>query len=247
MSEERQYGRFWDIVGADDFSVMSMAKNPENLEELQELLYYFDPDRAETISKELASFPEKDASKIVRNIASSYPLSQALLWRILRDVRFSDSAAVYGYDFSENVRRAIKELLNTTKEQTFGGKTTNYFREYEKDIDSLEKEAAELKKQDADFRELREKRSCLQKEVETMKHEFDRNEQTHIIENLERELQSIERDKHDLEEQQHKLHDSLDQAKKELKKMEKRLDPKEEVGILRELLRKFPPDVEEVS
>lgn len=234
--------------------------NPSNLLEdvtaLAEILWYLDERRTQEIVIEILT-PEKtsraDAEQIITNLAKLYPLSRALVGKImssLRKPKYEDGVELYrdaefleGYDVAKTMRDEIVKTFSEVESKVI--RITKEVQNYKNDLARLNKDKSELERNLAQLREVAAERDRVQAEVAQLR--IDTDEQT-----LRKQIEELNNERNQLEatKAEHKLRveqseKSIRDVKAELRDLEKTSNRDEEINLIRELFKKFPNDAED--
>ena len=244
---EPKIDHFLSLLADKNFGPIALNENPDNI---AEVLWYIDPERAGSVLNKLIESPEKNEVKteerrkqIITNLTKLYPLTQSLVLDILRNVNYSDDAFLVGFDLQQKVKQQIKSIMDNVKDKRL--KLTGDVSRYTKEIEELNAEKEDLLQSADEHREAKERLENLRSEVQRLRHETDEEELTRRINELEGEKNRLEEELVRQKDEQNKRSAEIEHLARELEAMQDRLDPGEETRLLRDLLRKFPHDAEE--
>lgn len=243
MAREPNIGGFFAILDDEDFAVEKLIDASGNSDNLQEILWYMDEDRARQISVELRKKDDKSRGRVIQNLARLYPLSRNLLYRILTDIRGSDYHFVKGFDMSRQFLDIVSSLLADIESKS--GKNTRTFNDYKESVESLRRESERLRAASEQFKDLKAERDRLESEIERLKTEADAGKLNREIEELRDEERELRNRLRQLEEDHAKRHKTVNDLKNELRALESKADSGKELQLLQQLFREFPPDVED--
>lgn len=243
MTREPNINHFFAVLEDEEFSVDKLVDENCNDDVLQEILWYLNKSRVEQICDEFIKKDDPHRGLIIKNLAQIYPLSRELLLQIFMDIKGTDYYFIKGFDINSNFLTCLKNILSDIENKI--GRTTKNFQDYKKDIEKKTREAEDLRKDSEKFKELNEERNRLEIEIQRLKNETDEGELKKNIEDLEDQKRKLQNKLRQYEEDYRKNHDTINELKNELHAMENKMDSTEELTILRELLNKFPTDVED--
>ena len=237
---EPKIENFFAVLKREDFSAGSLVTQEDIL---TEFLYYVAPERADFVTEQIEKQSEEIRMKIIQNLASTYPLSQYTIAKILKRIRGSDSDYIEGFDINEMVLSSLRSNIGAIKADIHH--LTNTTNEYNEEIKKLEGDLEKYRSSADNLKELREKRDSLQQEVDAKKQDASSDSLNSQIEDLEREKDQLEAQKREKEDRKNQLDGSINVLKKELSESEKQMTTDKERNMLRKLLQEFPVDVEE--
>ena len=243
MSEPNKE-RFFATLKDKNFSLNNLK---DNIDTINELLWYLDSDRVKSqeIVRDLVNMNNKDRVITITNLAKLYPLSQNLVLAILDnvDINYSDEAFIYGLDVANNVKNAIKGILENVHK--VHGKLTNNTSIYKKEISSLKDKQIDLENELKENSALKAELEQLRAKVDQLTKETDETLQRKELEDLKDEEQRLLAKKRNQEDEKNKIQRHIVEICLELKAAEAQPGPKEKKKILQEFLLKFPKDAEE--
>ena len=243
MARDPNIENFFAVLEDEDFSINKVIDSDKGNENLQEFLWYMNESRVEQICEELKKKEDSRRDLVIKNLSQLYPLSRNLLNQIFSSIRGSDYHFIKGFDIGRQFLDTVKSLLLDIENKT--GRTTKLFQDYKKDVEKKEQEAENLRMASEQFKELKEQRDRLELEIQRLQTEVDGGKLKQDIENLKDEELKLRNRLRQNEEDYNKRHATVNELKNELQAMESKLDSNEELELLRELLNKFPPDVED--
>lgn len=103
MANEPNLEHFLDLLSEKDFPAKAVERFQENVEEF---LWYLDPSRVDEVAKALPK-PEVDRDQIFMSLTRLYPLSGAIIQRILT-IRLSDYGIIKGFDYQAQMLDTIR-------------------------------------------------------------------------------------------------------------------------------------------
>ncbi len=234
--------------------------NPSNLLDdinaLQEILWYFDEERTHEIVVEILT-PSKtsraDAEQIITNLAKLYPLSSALIKKImssLRNPKYEDGVELYrdaefldGFDVAKIMRDEIVKTFSDVENRVV--RLTKEVQNYKNDLARLNKDKSELERNLAKLRDVAAERDRVQAEVEQLRIDTDEQKLKKQIEDLNNEKNQLEAIKAEHKSRINQREKSIRDVKAELQDLEKHSNRDEEIQIIRELFQRFPNDAED--
>lgn len=236
-----------------DFSPSTLI---EDVQTLQEILWYLDEERTGEIVKEILA-PEKtprlDAEQIITNLAKLYPLSRAIIMKImspLRKPKYPDGKTLYrdaefldGFDVAKIMRDEIVATFNEVENRILH--LTRDVQDYKRKLENLKADRAALERQAAALRNIAEERDAVQAQVDQLRIDTDEKK-------LKKQIDDLNAEKNQLENKLagHRLkienrEKSIRDLKAELKDLEKNSNSNDEVRLIKELFKKFPNDAED--
>lgn len=254
MTVEPNLEKFFVELKKADFNPSTLQEDEETL---QLLLWYFDAGRTQNVMEEFfdtAKTPRKDAEQILTNLAKLYPLSTSLVMDIMRQAQkptyddgrelFRDAEFLEGFDMAKKMRDEIISVFAGIEGNVI--RLTKETQEYLQEINNLHADMENLERQAENFRSRREERDELQRRVNQLQNDINEGELTRQIENLKDTERQLERTKNSLIDEKNKKQNKIDELKKEIGELEnKKSTSIEEIGMIRELFRKFPVDAED--
>ena len=238
MANEPNLEHFLDLLSEKDFPAKAVERFQENVEEF---LWYLDPSRVDEVAKALPK-PEVDRDQIFMSLTRLYPLSGAIIQRILT-IRLSDYGIIKGFDYQAQMLDTIRSFLRNIEDAR--PNRTKECKTYSDDIRKCQARIEELRSGTAEYAELRGTRDALLAEKQRLEAEMEGDALNKEVTNLQDEIAVLQKQKQNLAEQQKNLKKEKSSIQKELKALEGRMDAQQDLDLLRTLLKKFPPDAEE--
>ncbi|WP_294160194.1 hypothetical protein [uncultured Selenomonas sp.] len=238
MANEPNLEHFLDLLSEKDFPAKAVERFQENVEEF---LWYLDPSRVDEVAKALPK-PEVDRDQIFMSLTRLYPLSGAIIQRILT-IRLSDYGIIKGFDYQAQMLDTIRSFLRNIEDAR--PNLTKECKTYSDDIRKCQARIEELRSGTAEYAELRGTRDALLAEKQRLEAEMEGDALNKEVTNLQDEIAVLQKQKQNLAEQQKNLKKEKSSIQKELKALEGRMDAQQDLDLLRTLLKKFPPDAEE--
>ena len=236
---------FLERLKSINFDISTVAKDTDAL---QEIFWYFDGNRdweiVEDILNPVLTTPE-DAKQIITNLAKIYPLSRTVIMKIMIDSRapkYSDEYFLIGFDVAKKVRAEILSVFKEVEEQLF--RLTKATNDYRRSLIKLNAEYEKLEIQAQELQELRAERDYLQQQVDQLREDTKQETLKNKIEELQVEKNQLESEKHRQQSEIEQRQKNILKLKAELTDLAKKLNPSEELQMIRELLKKFPVDAE---
>lgn len=207
------------------------------------MLKFLHENSVEYVYNRIEALSEFERSNVLTNVMSLYPLSQHLVRYILQKIPDGENQLVKGLDLGKQVCQTIAKILQNMRLDILGEKSAKRFNDYERDIQALEREIANLS---AD-KEAAEKQKRLESEKkrkeEELKNVSSLNKQ---LEDIKNEIEDLNRRKQEkiaqLEEQNRKRNKWRKEIEDNLKQEMDRLDNPQEKQLLRDLLKQFAND-----
>ena len=243
MTRDPNIESFFAILEDEEFEPAKLIDDEGGADNLQEILWYMNESRVDQICDELNQKDDARRTRVIQNVARLYPMSRALLYKILSRIRGSDYYVMRGVDLNGQLLNLIKQLLDDIASQT--GKTTKRFQDYRRDVENRKNEVETLRAASEQFKELKDERDRLDREIEQLRREADSGSLTRDIEALKDEELELRNRLRQNQADYDKRHATVNELKLELQSMQSRLDSGEELRLLRDLLEKFPPDAED--
>ena len=253
MDFEPNKESFLERMKAPDFNPLTLA---EDVQALREILWYVDEERTREIAADILT-PSKtsraDAEQIITNLAKLYPLSRALVMKImssLRNPNYSDDKKLYrdaefldGFDAAKILRDEIVSTFNEVENRIF--RLTKEVQEYKRTLANLKADRVQLERQAAALRTVAAERDQVQAQVNQLRIDTDENKLRDQLEELRAEKNHLEATKADHLAEIEKQEKSIRDVKAELKDLQGRSNSDEEIRLIKELFKKFPNDAED--
>ena len=243
MAQDPNIKSFFATLEDEAFSIEKLIDENGDSDNLQEFLWYVSESRVEQVCEELKNKEADKQDIIITNLSRLYPLSRELIFQILMEIRGSDHLFIKGVDVSQQLLDSLKNILNEVESKS--GRTARRFQDYKKEVEKKAQEAQQLKASTAEFKELQSEKHKLEEEIENLRQEADEGKLKQDITNLKEEEANLRRKIEQNKEDYDKRHATVDQLKWELQSIESRMDSKEELRLLQDLIQKFPPDAED--
>ena len=243
MTRDPNIESFFAVLEDEDFAPEKLINDDGGSDELQEIIWYMNESRVDQICDELNRKDDVRRTRVIQNIAQLYPLSRALLMRVLVRFRGSDYYIVRGVDLNAQFLDLIRHLLKDIENQT--GRTTKRFQEYKRDVENRARDIETLRAASAQFKDLKDERDRLEIELERLRRESDDDTLRRDIDALKDEEVELRNKIRQTRADYDKRHATVNELKLELQAAQDRLNAGEELSLLRELIEKFPPDVED--
>lgn len=236
--------------------------NPSNLltdaQALQEILWYLDEKRTGEIVPEILT-PEKtsrtEAEQIITNLAKLYPLSRALVGKILSSLRkpaypdgkelYRDAEFLDGFDVAKIMRDEIVKTFSDVENRVVH--LTKEVQDYRNKLARLRQDKSALERQASALRDVAAERDKVQAEVNQLKIDTDENRLRQQINELNIEKNQLEAIKAYHQSQVEKSQKSIRTLKEELETLESQSNYSEEIKQIKSLFRKFPKDAEDAK
>ena len=245
MAFEPNKKKFLAQLKLKDFDIANFV---EKTDELQEIFWYLDARRAPEIVDDIlnpALTKPEEIRQIVTNLAKLYPLSRAAVMEILHKARvpsYLDEDFLAGFDAAQELRKEIAAVFKAVESHII--RLTSKTNLYQNELNNLRADNERLQKTVQGMQSLREERDRVKAEVDRLREDTDRQTLQKRIDELEAEKNQLESEKHRQASEIDRRQKNIQEIKAELAELEKRLDPSEELSMLRELFRKFPADAE---
>lgn len=204
------------------------------------LITFFQPGYEETVWNGLEKCENKEL--ILENLMKLYPLSQNLVFYILRRSENYEEFFVRGLDIKERVYKCIKDIISEMRSKAGKDRLTKRFEDYEHDIKCLEERVEELKSNISKEKEYLEKKQKLEEEYCNLKQESSQEMRDAKIEELNKQINELQMKKKRFEKEYDGKQKNLAKLKKELAEDKDKLESEDEKRLLKELLKKFPKD-----
>ena len=243
MARDPNIESFFALVEDEDFALEKLTSD-DSTDNLQELLWYMDESRVGQVCNSLKQKDDEHRDMIIKNLAKIYPLSRTLIFEIMSEIRGSDFMFIKGFDIGSNFIDMLKAVLNEIENKS-GGKMTKLFQDYKKDIENKQKEAEKLFEASVEFKSLQAEKQRLETEIEKLNSETNETQLKQDISQLKDKESRLKNKLRQHKEDYQKLHETINDLKVELSSMENKMDSQEEIQMLRELIKKFPPDTED--
>lgn len=240
MAREPKLESFFENLVDENFSVKEYATDRDDL---AELLYYADKDNSRQVLDEILEKDEKIREKIVENLTKLYPLTQDIIFEILKEFQKSDTMFLNGFDPEDRVLKHLNSVLKDVKEKRIN--LTKKVDDYNSKIEKLKNNMSELEDKRSEFNDKIKEKEELEARIEILKKETTEGALNSEVESLEIEEKNLQNQKRRLEEKREQLHKIIDDIKGEIVVLKERAEPGEELDLMRELLQKFPPDAED--
>ena len=253
MDFEPSKESFFERLKSSDFAPSNLL---EDVQALQEILWYLDERRAREIATEILT-PEKtnraEAKQIITNLAKLYPLSGALVKKIMSFLRkpnypdgkelFRDTEFLDGFDVAKVMRDEIVATFNDVENRIFH--LTKEVQDYKRKLENLTADKVTLERQAATLRTVAAERDNLQAQVDKLRLDTDENRLKQQMDELNAERNRLEAMRAEHLAQINQCEKSIRDVKTELQDLEKRSNNTEEVRLIKELFKIFPPDAED--
>lgn len=211
------------------------------------LLKFLHENNVEYVYKRIETLSTFEMSNVLTNVMSLYPLSQHLVRYILQNMPNSENNLVKGLDLSKQVCQTIAEILQKMRLDIPYEKSAKRFNDYERDIQALEREIANLDKELSADKEAAEKQKRLESEKKRKEEELKN------VSSLDKQLEEIKNEIENLKRQQQEKKAKIEERNKERDKWRKeieddlkqemdRLDNPQEMQLLQKLLQQFEND-----
>ena len=254
MAVEPNLEKFFVELKKADFNPSTLQEDEETL---QLLLWYFNAGRTQIVMEEFfdaSKTPRKDAEQILTNLAKLYPLSTSLVMDIMRQARkpayedghelFRDAEFLEGFDMAKKMRDEIVAVFSEIEGNVV--RLTRETQDYVQEINNLHANIENLEREAENFRSRRNERDELQRRVSQLQTDINEGELSRQIENLQDTVRQLENEKNRLLDEKNKKQNKIDELKREIGELEnKKSTSAEEIGMIRELFKKFPVDAED--
>lgn len=233
---EPSYSSFFSLLKDRNFSVDRLR----NVEDLEEVLYFLDPERTAQAVDTLKKRPHEERQSILRSLATLYPLSRPLVLAILQEFPRDDDFVLDGFHLTEvwldSIARELRKM-----ESKFNN--TSLFLRLQDRIKNLNAQQNELGAKHEELQTLARQKEELEKrraeddlvrEIDTLKTEIGKLREE--IDGREAELGERKAELKQNQEQQRLLLMELESLKENGSEKQQRL--------WRELFATFPPDAE---
>lgn len=253
MAFEPNKENFMARLSAKDFNTADLL---EDVAALQEVLWYLDGRRTREIVDTLfdvKATSHLQAEQSIKNLAKLYPLSKPLVMSIMAEVRepvrdgnkriYRDATFLEGFDAAEETRRAIIDTFRQIGEHII--RLTKDVINYQRSLEQLQHEREKLKASSDKLNELRRERDELQAQVDKLRSEADEKILLKQNESLRVEFDKLQAEKRRRQMERQDWSRQIDELKAELQDLADHTKETEETQIIRDLLKRFPSDLED--
>ena len=240
MSSEPKLETFISRIKKDNLQLEELYNNPDNL---KELLWFFDEERGNEVAQKIYKKEEVAVhAKIVKNLASLYPLSKYVLNALYQqDVKETDGYFIDVLKESGDIVTSVEKVISRIEVEKLNITTT--FTDYKRRVESLKKEIAEKQASLEDLAVQKEEVTRLQDELDKKSKEISALKNTDIDE-LKKEKTAKDNELKRLKSENEKLRGDIDKIEKQLQAEKDNISDEKIIAKLRELSKMLPAGVE---
>lgn len=167
MSSEPKLETFISRIKKTDLQLEELYNNPDNL---KELLWFFDKERGNEVAQIIHN-EVKVRDKIVKNLASLYPLSKHVLNALYQqDAKEADADFIDVLKESGDIVASVEEVISRIEVEKLNITTT--FTDYKRRVESLKKEIEEKQASLKDLDVQKAEVTSLQDELDKISREI---------------------------------------------------------------------------
>ena len=240
MIKEPRQENFFAALNSENFSLEKL----EDEAELQEILYFLEPSRANNVCEGIQDLEEAKQDRIIKNLTIMYPLSQFLLSEVLDKIFKSDDAFIEGFDIGKKFISKVEDVFELVQEKR--GTITEQFDDYRNRVERLKKRKNDIEQETMQYEELK-------KQLRELEESVRRLEETNTKEALDKQIDDLRRKKSELEKEQKRKKREREELNTCIRNLTNSLKKSEKVSrfsgeqkeMLRKLLKTFPADQED--
>ena len=238
MSSEPKLETFISRIKKDNLQLEELYNNPDNL---KELLWFLDEERGNEVAQKIYE-EVKVRDKIVKNLASLYPLSKHVLNALYQqDAKEADADFIDVLKESGDIVASVEKVISRIEVEKLNITTT--FTDYKRRVESLKKEIEEKQASLKDLAAQKEEVTRLQSELDTISKEIH-DLQSVGIEKLKKYRDEKNKKLYDLRSEKEKLRGDIVKINKQLQAEKDNISDEKIIAKLRELSKMLPAGVE---
>ena len=240
MSSEPKLETFISRIKKDNLQLEELYNNPDNL---KELLWFFDEERGNEVAQKIYKKEEVAVhAKIVKNLASLYPLSKYVLNALYqKDVKETDGYFIDVLKESGDIVTSVEKVISRIEVEKLNITTT--FTDYKRRVESLKKEIAEKQASLEDLAVQKEEVTSLQDELDKISRDISDLKNIDINE-LKKKKTAKDNELKRLKSENEKLRGDIDKIEKQLQAEKDNISDEKIIAKLRELSKMLPAGVE---
>lgn len=241
MSSEPKLETFISRIKKDNLQLEELYNNPDNL---KELLWFLDKERGSEVAQKIHN-EEVDVdvhAKIVKNLASLYPLSKHVLNTLYQqDVKETDGYFIDVLKESGDIVASVEKVISRIEVEKLNITTT--FTDYKRRVESLKKEIEDKQASLNDLAVQKAEVTRLQSELETISREISDLKNIEINK-LKKEKTAKDNELKRLQSEKEKLRGDIDKIENQLQAEKENISDEKIIAKLRELSKMLPAGVE---